>query len=161
MQNTTVRTEWPSASESLLCILRHDVTLSTSSWAWRRVPQLYRNLLLPSSEYRWWKHNPLQLWYLQKPIPNCCAYQITWYLSPLRPETHTILTSRELMWYYACGWDVRGDLTLNSMAQIHTSVTLLTSRDLTWSSGRHTCQHASERRAGTCADQSSMWDRVT
>ena len=54
-----------------------------------------------------------------------------------------------------CSWDVRGDLTLNSMAQIHTSVTLLASHDLTWSSGRYTCQHASERRAGTCADQSS------
>jgi hypothetical protein len=34
----------------------------------------------------------------------------------------------------ACVWDARG--TLNSMAQIHTSVTLLTSRDLAWSSGR-------------------------
>jgi len=45
---------------------------------------------------------------------------------------HTILTSRELIWCYACGWDARGDLTLNSMAQIHTSVTLFTSRDLTW-----------------------------
>ena len=56
---------------------------------------------------------------------------------------HTILTSRELMWSYACGWDVRGELTLNSMAQVHTSVTLLTSRDLAWSSGRLTCQHAS------------------
>jgi hypothetical protein len=56
---------------------------------------------------------------------------------------HTILTSRELMWCYACSWDVRGDLTLNFMAQIHASVTLLTSRDLTWSSGRLTCQHAS------------------
>jgi hypothetical protein len=53
---------------------------------------------------------------------------------------HTILTSRELMW---C-WDVRGDLTLNYMAQIHTSVTLLTSRDLARSSGRLTCQHASQ-----------------
>jgi hypothetical protein len=40
---------------------------------------------------------------------------------------HTNLTSREFMWCYACSWDVRGDLTLNSMAQIHTSVTLLTS----------------------------------
>jgi len=56
---------------------------------------------------------------------------------------HTILTSRELMWLYACSWDVRCDLTLNSMRQIHTSVTLLTSRDLTCSSGRLTCQHAS------------------
>jgi hypothetical protein len=26
---------------------------------------------------------------------------------------------------YACSWDVRGDLTLNSMVQIHTYVTLL------------------------------------
>ena len=40
------------------------------------------------------------------------------------------------MWCYECSWDVRGDLPWNSMAQIHTSVTLLTSRDLT-------CQHAS------------------
>ena len=47
------------------------------------------------------------------------------------------------MWCYACSWDVRGDLTLNSMAQIHTSVTLLTSRDLTWSSGWLMRQHAS------------------
>jgi hypothetical protein len=47
------------------------------------------------------------------------------------------------MWYYACSWDVRGDLTLNSMAQIHTSVPLPTSRDLTCSSVRLTCQHAS------------------
>ena len=44
----------------------------------------------------------------------------------------------------AHSWDVRGNLTLNSMAQIHTSVTLLTSRDLVWSSGRLTCQHASQ-----------------
>ena len=56
---------------------------------------------------------------------------------------HTILTSLELMSCYACSWDVRGDLTLNSMAQIHTSVTLITSRDLTLSSGRLTRQHAS------------------
>ena len=39
------------------------------------------------------------------------------------------------MWCYACGWDVKGHLTLNSMAHIHTSVTLLTSRDLALSSG--------------------------
>ena len=45
---------------------------------------------------------------------------------------HTIFTSRELMWCYACSWDVRGDWTLNSMTQIHTYVTPLTSRDLTW-----------------------------
>ena len=47
------------------------------------------------------------------------------------------------MWCYACSWDARGDLTLNSMTWIHSSVTLLTSRDLTWSSGRLTRQHAS------------------
>jgi hypothetical protein len=41
---------------------------------------------------------------------------------------HTILTSRELMWYYARSWDVRGGLTLNSVTRIHFSVTLLTSR---------------------------------
>jgi hypothetical protein len=51
---------------------------------------------------------------------------------------HTILTSRELMRYYACSWDVIGDLTLNSMTRIHSSVTLLTSRG-----GRLTRQHAS------------------
>jgi hypothetical protein len=56
----------------------------------------------------------------------------------------TILTSRELVWCYACSWDVRGELTFNSMAQNHTSFTLLTSRDLAWSSGRLTCQHASQ-----------------
>ena len=56
------------------------------------------------------------------------------------PGTHyTIITSRELMWRYACNWDVRGDLTLNSVALIHTSVTPITSRDLAWL----TCQHAS------------------
>ena len=44
----------------------------------------------------------------------------------------------------AYSWDMRGDLTLNCMAQIHTSVTLLTSRDLAWSSVRLTCQHASQ-----------------
>ena len=44
----------------------------------------------------------------------------------------------------ACSWDVIGDFTLNSMAQIHTSVTLFTSRKLAWSSGRLTCQHASQ-----------------
>ena len=44
----------------------------------------------------------------------------------------------------ACSWDVRGDLTLNSLVQSHTSVTLLTSRDLAWSSGRLTCQHVSQ-----------------
>jgi hypothetical protein len=44
----------------------------------------------------------------------------------------------------ACSWYVRGNLTLNSLAQIHTSVTLLTSRDLVWSSGRLMCQHASQ-----------------
>jgi hypothetical protein len=41
---------------------------------------------------------------------------------------HTILTSRELMWYYVRSWDVRGDLTLNSMTRIYSSFTLLTSR---------------------------------
>jgi hypothetical protein len=44
----------------------------------------------------------------------------------------------------ACSWDVRGELTLNSMAQIHTAATLLTLRDLAWSSGWPTCQHASQ-----------------
>jgi hypothetical protein len=38
---------------------------------------------------------------------------------------------------------VRPSYILNFMAQIHTSVTLITSRDLAWNSGRLTCQHAS------------------
>jgi len=41
---------------------------------------------------------------------------------------HTILTSRVLMCYYTRSRDVRGGLTLNSVTQIHSSVTLLTSR---------------------------------
>jgi hypothetical protein len=48
------------------------------------------------------------------------------------------------------------------MAQIHTSVTLLTSRDLAWSSGLLTCQHASQISAVThfvrrdvCVERSS------
>jgi hypothetical protein len=41
---------------------------------------------------------------------------------------HIILTSCELMWYYARSWDVRGGLTLNSMTRFHSSVTRLTSR---------------------------------
>ena len=47
------------------------------------------------------------------------------------------------MWCHACSWDVIGDLTPNSVTQIRTSVTLFTSRDLTWSSGRLTRQHVS------------------
>jgi len=47
------------------------------------------------------------------------------------------------MWCYACSWDVKGNLILNSMAQIHTSVTLLMSRDLMWNSGQLTRQHTS------------------
>jgi hypothetical protein len=27
-------------------------------------------------------------------------------------QGHTILTSRELMWYYACSWNVRGDFNI-------------------------------------------------
>ena len=52
------------------------------------------------------------------------------------------LSSRHVSSYdvNACSWDVRDDLTLNSMVQIDTSVTLLTSRDLAWSSGRLKCQ---------------------
>ena len=32
---------------------------------------------------------------------------------------HTTLTSRELMWCYACSWNVRGDLTLNHITYVH------------------------------------------
>ena len=71
-------------------------------------------------------------------------YSLKWEkIERVKSRGHTIVTSRELTWCYACSWDVRGDLTLNCMAQVHTSVTLLTSRDLTWRSGRLTWQHAS------------------
>ena len=43
----------------------------------------------------------------------------------------------------AYSWNVRCELTLNFIAHIHTSVTLLTSRVLAWSPGRLMCQHAS------------------
>jgi hypothetical protein len=43
----------------------------------------------------------------------------------------------------AYSWDLRGDLTLNSNGTYSNSVTLLKSRDLAWSCGRLTCQHAS------------------
>jgi hypothetical protein len=55
---------------------------------------------------------------------------------------------------HAYSWNVRGDLALNSMAQIHTSVTLLTSRDLAWSFGRLMCQHASQ----ICTVAHISWD---
>jgi hypothetical protein len=44
----------------------------------------------------------------------------------------------------ACSWVVRCELALKSITEIHTSVTLLTSRNLAWSSGWLTCQHASQ-----------------
>ena len=76
-----------------------------------------------------------------------CISNMTWRhtgKAELRPETHyPHVTWVHVMLTRAVG-DVRGDLTLKSMAQIHTSVTLLTSRDLAWSSGRLTCQHASQ-----------------
>ena len=61
----------------------------------------------------------------------------TWHPAEQYGRGHTILTSRELMWCYACSWDVRCDLPLNSTAQIHTSGTLLTSRDLTRQHASH------------------------
>jgi hypothetical protein len=58
--------------------------------------------------------------------PTCSQRytHLTWDLG----QGHTILTSREFMWYYARSCDVRGGLTLNSKTRIHSSVTLLTSR---------------------------------
>ena len=57
---------------------------------------------------------------------------------------HTIPTSHELVMLMLAVGYVRGDLTLNCMAQIHTSVTLLLSRDLARRYVRLTCQHASQ-----------------
>jgi hypothetical protein len=37
---------------------------------------------------------------------------------------HTVLTSRELMWCHACSWDVRSDLTLNSLWRRFTLLSL-------------------------------------
>jgi len=47
----------------------------------------------------------------------------------------------------ACSWDVRGDLTLNSMAQIHTSVTLLY---VTWSRVELWSAHVPARLSNFC-----------
>ena len=57
-----------------------------------------------------------------------CSVQLIASLAKHLSRGHTIVTSRDLMWCYVCSWDVRGDLTLNYMAQIHTSVTLLRHR---------------------------------
>jgi hypothetical protein len=61
-----------------------------------------------------------------------------------RPGTHYSHVTWAHVILTRASWDVRGDLALKSVAQIHTSVALLTSRDLAWSSGRLTCQHASQ-----------------
>jgi hypothetical protein len=59
----------------------------------------------------------------------------------LRPGTHY----SHVMWAHMMfRVQLECERRLNSMVQIHTSVTVLTSRDLAWSSGRLTCQHASQ-----------------
>jgi hypothetical protein len=74
----------------------------------------------------------------------------------LRPGTHyPHVTWAHVIIRVRLGCE-RRFLTLNSMVQIHTSVTLLTSRDLTWSSGRLTWQHASQRRAVVTSHE-LMW----
>jgi hypothetical protein len=51
---------------------------------------------------------------LTRNMPNQCEYVCTSFSTTwLLGRGHTILTSRELMWYYARSWDVRGGLTLN------------------------------------------------
>jgi len=61
-----------------------------------------------------------------------CCYQNTRRHTPEDSKAGDTLSSRHVSScdLNACSWDMRGDLTLNSMVQIHTSVTLLTSRDL-------------------------------
>jgi len=86
----------------------------------------------------WLAENLLASW------EGLCSVELVTILIHILGRGHIILKSRELMWCYTCRWDVRGDLTFNSADQIHTSVTLLTSRDLAWSSGRLTCQRASQ-----------------
>jgi hypothetical protein len=78
---------------------------------------------------------------------------------------HTILTSRELMWYYVRSWDVTGGLTLNYMTLIHSSVTLLTSRGALVSSRASTpltflLSHTSREAWPTCRVQ-TRWSRLT
>jgi hypothetical protein len=75
-----------------------------------------------------------------KPAVPHVAYAYPDFYGILRPRTRHV-SSCEVN---ARSWDVRGDLTLNSVAQIHTSLTLLTSRDLAWRSGRLTRQQASQ-----------------
>ena len=60
-----------------------------------------------------------------------------------RPRTHyPYVTWAHVMLRVGLGCERR--FNMNSVAQIHTSFTLLTSRDLAWSSGRLTCQHGSQ-----------------
>jgi hypothetical protein len=58
----------------------------------------------------------------------------------LRPGTHY----PHVTWAHAMLRVHLGYFNIDLLAQTHTSVTLLTSRDLTWNSGRLTCQHASQ-----------------
>ena len=76
----------------------------------------------------------------------CSVHQLSVIIcvNSFRPETHYPHVTWSHVMLNTCSLDVRGDLTLNSMAHIHTSVTLPTSRDLAWSSGRLTCQHTSQ-----------------
>ena len=69
---------------------------------------------------------------------------------------HTILTSRELMWYYACCWDVRGDLKLNSMAQVLTCH----SANITWYDVELWSVHVPARLSYFCCRTHFVWREV-
>jgi hypothetical protein len=89
------------------------------------------------------------------PVRRLCCMKFTFIQTP-RPGGHYPHVTWARVILNACSWYVRGDLTLNYMAQIHTSFTPFTSRDLAWSSGRLTCQHASQ----ICAVAHISWHDV-
>jgi len=89
-------------------IFRKPPEYTNSKFLWNTATQItfYRNL----------DHIMLYMYHSNKLKANC---------NLMFSRGHTIVTSRDLMWCYACSWVVRGDVIVNFMAQIHNFVTLL------------------------------------
>jgi hypothetical protein len=73
---------------------------------------------------------------------RCVLLDICWNILTMHGPINVKSPNNASKWQMGFNPAFKG-LTLNSMAQFHTSVTLLKSRDLAWSSGRLTCQQAS------------------
>ena len=85
-----------------------------------------------------WDLNSARLWeWMNQPLTTATA------LTLILPTWRIWWAPNASKWQMGFNLAFKG-LTLHSVAQIHTSVTLLTSRDLAWSSGRLSCQHASQ-----------------